>query len=238
MACTCCILSRRLLYLCWLCWWQSWSASACPWIYSQCLLDPPDASKNAALHEQDADTLSFCAKFAGVPVQLLLDTGASDKVLALTSCSVCASRHDLFLMLSKALIQAVTRLLSQEVFLLLSRWRVIASRLQTLLLNCLKQFNNNIGRPSNWLSPSLLEELRSFPGLANFSRRLVQGYANLCAPVSTLLRKDQPFAWTSDCETSFQAVKDALAAAPVLDFCLTWMNTLRFKPNLVRCFWL
>ena len=35
--------------------------------------------------------------------------------------------------------------------------------------------------------------------------------------MSRLLRKDHPlFTWSSDCETSFQAAKDALAAAPVL----------------------
>ena len=37
-------------------------------------------------------------------------------------------------------------------------------------------------------------------------------------PLYRLSRKDEPFEWTDDCETSFQKLKQMLISAPILQF--------------------
>ena len=58
--------------------------------------------------------------------------------------------------------------------------------------------------------------VRSFLGLTNCFRRLVQGYANLAGPMIKLLRKDAEFAWSDACRKAFDSVKFALTTAPML----------------------
>jgi hypothetical protein len=67
-----------------------------------------------------------------------------------------------------------------------------------------------------WERPKTATEIRSFVGLAGYYRRFIEGFAKIVAPLTKLTRKNQNFAWTDECEKSFQLVKEKLTTSPVL----------------------
>jgi len=67
-----------------------------------------------------------------------------------------------------------------------------------------------------WPVPKNLKELRGYLGLCRYYRTFVQGYSYIAAPLNKLLRKDQPYHWTEECQESFLALKKALMQPPVL----------------------
>ena len=69
----------------------------------------------------------------------------------------------------------------------------------------------------DWPSPlTSVKAVEQFLGLANYFRKYIRGFGAVTAPLTRLKRKNMPFMWTDECETSFQYVKDALTSAPVL----------------------
>jgi len=64
--------------------------------------------------------------------------------------------------------------------------------------------------------PTDVGGLRSFLGMANFFRKFVKGYSQMCAPLTNLTRKDAPFRWGPEQQTAFESIKAALTHAPVL----------------------
>lgn len=68
---------------------------------------------------------------------------------------------------------------------------------------------------SSWPSPASLKQLRAFLGLAGYYRKFVRNFAHIASPLTALLKKDA-FSWTTEAESSFQALKGALTHTPVL----------------------
>lgn len=66
-----------------------------------------------------------------------------------------------------------------------------------------------------WPPPRSVKALRSFLGLAGFYRRFIRGYALIAAPLIQLTSVD-PFQWTSEAQSAFDSLKQALSSAPVL----------------------
>ena len=60
--------------------------------------------------------------------------------------------------------------------------------------------------------------MRSFLGMANYYRRFIHNFSKIAAPLNSLLKKDAPFHWTSNCQDSFNTLKKALLSAPVLSY--------------------
>lgn len=65
-------------------------------------------------------------------------------------------------------------------------------------------------------TPKSVSEVRRVVGLASWYRRFVPNFSSLIAPMTNLLRKNIPFAWTEECSKSLKAVKDHLVSAPIL----------------------
>eukprot|EP00961_Rhodomonas_salina_P033337 448785-Rhodomonas_salina.1 len=69
---------------------------------------------------------------------------------------------------------------------------------------------------SDWPEPRDQHDLRSFLGLANYYRRFIDRYADICVPLFPLLSKEATFTWTDACRAAFQQLQDALSHAPTL----------------------
>ena len=67
-----------------------------------------------------------------------------------------------------------------------------------------------------WERPKTATEIRSFVGLAGYYRRFIEGFAKIVSPLTQLTKKNQIFAWTEECEKSFQLMKEKLTTSPVL----------------------
>nr|KYP42986.1 Retrotransposable element Tf2 [Cajanus cajan] len=54
------------------------------------------------------------------------------------------------------------------------------------------------------------------PNTAFRTRRFIEGFSKIVAPLTQLTRKEQPFIWTDACERSFDELKRRLTTSPVL----------------------
>lgn len=68
----------------------------------------------------------------------------------------------------------------------------------------------------NWPQPQNVKELRSFLGLAGYYKRFVAQFGLISKPLTNLLKKGTTYVWTSEVDSSFQVLKQALITAPVL----------------------
>jgi len=64
--------------------------------------------------------------------------------------------------------------------------------------------------------PRNIKELRSFHGLASYYRRFIVNFARLTAPLRELFKADAEYVWGPEQQQSFENVKQALTAAPIL----------------------
>ena len=68
----------------------------------------------------------------------------------------------------------------------------------------------------SWPRPTSVSEIRSFMGLAGYSRRFIKYFSSIAKPITQLTQKNTPFVWTEACESSFLELKKRLTSAPVL----------------------
>jgi hypothetical protein len=61
-----------------------------------------------------------------------------------------------------------------------------------------------------------MTEVRSFLGLAGYYRRFIEGFSKIAKPLTELLKKNQRFIWTAECDISFQELKTRLTTTPIL----------------------
>ena len=62
-----------------------------------------------------------------------------------------------------------------------------------------------------WPIPQNAKDVRSFLGLAGFYQRFVKNFADHATPLTDLLKKDVPFAWTPAAAAAFEAIRDELS---------------------------
>ena len=69
-----------------------------------------------------------------------------------------------------------------------------------------------------WPVPNSVTEVRSFLGFVGFYRKFINNHSKIVAPMSDLTKtKDGvKFTWTAEAQESFEQMKAALCAAPVL----------------------
>ena len=58
--------------------------------------------------------------------------------------------------------------------------------------------------------------LRSFLGFTSFYRRHIRNYAKIAKPLYSLLQKQVPFEWTTECQQAFEELKERVLNPPVL----------------------
>ncbi|KAL1563951.1 hypothetical protein AAHA92_06368 [Salvia divinorum] len=67
-----------------------------------------------------------------------------------------------------------------------------------------------------WKTPKTPNEIQSFLGLAGYYRRFIEGFSKIARPMTQQLKKGIKINWTTECEASFQLLKEKLTTAPVL----------------------
>jgi len=69
---------------------------------------------------------------------------------------------------------------------------------------------------AQWETPKSVTEIRSFPGLAGYYRRFIEGFSKLALPLTQLTCKGKPFVSSTQCENSFNELKQRLTTTPIL----------------------
>jgi RNase H-like domain found in reverse transcriptase/Reverse transcriptase (RNA-dependent DNA polymerase)/Integrase zinc binding domain/Chromo (CHRromatin Organisation MOdifier) domain/Integrase core domain len=67
-----------------------------------------------------------------------------------------------------------------------------------------------------WPVPESVHDVQVFLGFANFYRRFIEKYSRVVLPITSLLRKGQPFVWTPKAQAAFDELKSAFSSAPIL----------------------
>jgi hypothetical protein len=67
-----------------------------------------------------------------------------------------------------------------------------------------------------WKPPTTVHQVQSFLGLAGYYRRFILDFSKLVKPITSLLKYDTKFNWSSRCNEAFEQLKVLLTSAPVL----------------------
>ena len=65
-------------------------------------------------------------------------------------------------------------------------------------------------------SPKDVKGIKRFLGLIGYYRQYIPNYAKICASISRLLKRDQRFEWSQECEDAFLLIKSLLVNQPIL----------------------
>ena len=66
--------------------------------------------------------------------------------------------------------------------------------------------------------PNSAKEIKQFLGLTGYYRKFVPRFADISRPLTTLMKKNAKFEWTSTCQKSFELLEEALCGEPVLKY--------------------
>lgn len=83
--------------------------------------------------------------------------------------------------------------------------------------NSIKPLNDNLISIKDFPVPENQKNIRQFLGKINFYREYIPDCAIILDPLHNLLRKNQKFDWSVECQKSFQAIKQLLCSQPVLE---------------------
>lgn len=65
-------------------------------------------------------------------------------------------------------------------------------------------------------TPTKVTHVRSILGMASWYRRFIPNFAEVVAPLNKLLKKNEKFFWSRECEEGLREIKNRLVAAPIL----------------------
>jgi hypothetical protein len=58
--------------------------------------------------------------------------------------------------------------------------------------------------------------VQSFLGLAGYYRRFIPIFSKISKPITELLKKDNKYVWSKDCDEAFLTMKKLITTSPVL----------------------
>lgn len=82
--------------------------------------------------------------------------------------------------------------------------------------NEVRPLSDNLISIKKFPVPKSKKNVRQFLGKINFYHKFIQNAARILEPFHRILRKDSPFIWTSECQKTFEAIKEYLTSSPIL----------------------
>ena len=70
----------------------------------------------------------------------------------------------------------------------------------------------------DWATPTSVEGIHEFIGLASYYHRYIQGFSDIANPLHNLTQKHAQFSWTDECNKTFHILKSKLIQATVLAY--------------------
>jgi hypothetical protein len=67
--------------------------------------------------------------------------------------------------------------------------------------------------------------VRSFLGLAGYYQRFIPNFSKISKPITEILKKDNKYVWSKDCDEAFKTMKKLLTTSSVLA-----------QPNIAKSF--
>lgn len=83
--------------------------------------------------------------------------------------------------------------------------------------NTVRPVKDNLISIKQFPTPKTQKNVRQFLGKINFYHEYIPKSSLILDPLHNLLRKNQKFIWTEECQTSFQKIKDLLCSQPILE---------------------
>lgn len=68
----------------------------------------------------------------------------------------------------------------------------------------------------DWLEPMNMKEVQGFLGITRYVRRFLEGYLKIAAPLTKLLRDDEPFVWKNEQQQAFYKLKELVKAELII----------------------
>ena len=68
---------------------------------------------------------------------------------------------------------------------------------------------------TDWPVPTDIKGLQKFLSLAAYLHKYSHNYAEMTVHLSRLLKKNEKWAWSTDCQRSFEDIKQSLIRSPV-----------------------
>ena len=82
--------------------------------------------------------------------------------------------------------------------------------------NSVKASKSKVEVINNYPIPKTKRDIKKFLGLTGFYRKLINNYACIASPLTNMQCKDVAFEWDKSCQSSFDKLRLALCAEPVL----------------------
>jgi len=87
-----------------------------------------------------------------------------------------------------------------------------------LTVDGIKPTEGKIEAIKYWDRPKDVSSLRSFLRTVGYYRKFITNFAKIAHCLYQLLKKNQEFIWSQDCQTSFEKLKDCIINFPILKF--------------------
>ncbi|XP_056466778.1 uncharacterized protein LOC130405625 [Gadus chalcogrammus] len=66
---------------------------------------------------------------------------------------------------------------------------------------------NKVQKVQDWPTPTSIQDVRRFVGLASYYRRFVKDFASIAEPLHALTKKHAQFRWSEECQAAFNELK-------------------------------
>lgn len=83
--------------------------------------------------------------------------------------------------------------------------------------NTVRPVTDNLVSIREFPIPKTQKNIRQFLGKINFYREYIPNSSIILEPLHNLLRKNQKFVWSADCQNSFEEIKKKMCSQPILE---------------------